>query len=205
MGQLFDLGIISNTTGNQTSILFERLVPDIFNIAYNEPNQFVDSLWNQYCQERIDSSLNGTYFELILSTLFVRENLVPLYLQSQITFVPNVSFDLLLIKESTDPIVISAKTSLRERYKQADLEGLALKQVHRRAKNYLITLDDIEANRLKPKILNGDVLSLDNVIIANLPEFNDLILELKQFNYIESPRVQMVSASQIVRRTNIHH
>jgi len=40
---------------------------------------------------------------------------------------------------------LTIKTSLRERYKQADLEGLALKQVYRKSKTYLITLSGQES------------------------------------------------------------
>ena len=71
------------------------------------------------------------------------------------------------------------KTSLRERYKQADLESIALKYVHRKALSYLITLDEKEANGVKNKIVSGDVIGLDNVIVATNPEFDELILELK--------------------------
>lgn len=73
------------------------------------------------------------------------------------------------------PICISAKTSLRERYKQADLEAIALKYVHRRALCYLVTLDISEAKKVKEKIKSGDVIGLDKVVVATSDEFNDLI------------------------------
>ncbi len=55
------------------------------------------------------------------------------------------SSDIVLFKEEKrSPIGISIKTSLRERYKQADLKAVALKYVHRNAENCLISLQSSE-------------------------------------------------------------
>jgi hypothetical protein len=53
------------------------------------------------------------------------------------------------------PICISAKTSLRERYKQADFEAIALKYVHRKALSFLVTLEENEAKSVKAKKLSA--------------------------------------------------
>lgn len=84
-----------------------------------------------------------------------------------------------MIYDSNFPIVLSIKTSLRERYKQADLEGLALKQVHRRAKSYLITLSE-EGNSINQKIKKGDILGLDECFIADTNEFNQFIQNINK-------------------------
>lgn len=96
------------------------------------------------------------------------------------------------------PICISAKTSLRERYKQADLEAIALKYVHRKALSYLVTLEGNEARSVKAKIKSGDVIGLDNVVVATSFEFNDLIKELKSFQFSEPPTVKAIESSQII-------
>ena len=96
------------------------------------------------------------------------------------------------------PICWSVKTSLRERYKQADLESIALKYVHRKALSYLITLDEREARGVKEKIKTGDVIGLDNVIVATEPEFDQLVADLKPFRFEEPPTVKVIESSQVV-------
>ncbi len=107
------------------------------------------------------------FFKLTIATLFIREKLLPLHLQAQLAFVPNAIYDLMLITSNNNPIGFSLKTSLRERYKQADLEALVLKNVHRKSENYLLTLDAVEARRVKEKIVNGELLGLDDVYVAS--------------------------------------
>ena len=97
----------------------------------------------------------------------------------------NCEFDIVLYHER-HPIILSVKTSLRERYKQADLEGLALKQVYRSAKQYLITLSETEAQNTQKKIESGDISGIEKVIIATNPEYDDLLDTLKkQYNFQE--------------------
>ena len=70
------------------------------------------------------------------------------------------------------------KTSLRERYKQADLEGLALRQVYRKAQSHLITLSTTEADGVKKKISDGDISGLDSCTIATSSEYTELLQSL---------------------------
>jgi len=80
-----------------------------------------------------NNSLNGNVFEMILVCLFFQLDLLPLYTQTKLTYVPNINFDFLLFKkddflddkgsvlyEGVIPICISLKTSQRERYKETD-------------------------------------------------------------------------------------
>ena len=60
-------------------------------------------------------------------------------------FVPLANFDLVVYTEERGPVVLSLKTSIRERYKQAEFEAQAMKDVHRRAKNFLVTMEKDEA------------------------------------------------------------
>ncbi|MDD9798851.1 MAG: hypothetical protein OXU29_00030 [Gammaproteobacteria bacterium] len=72
------------------------------------------------------------------------------------------------------------KASLRGRYKLAGLEGLALRQVYRRAENHLITLPEDEARRVQAKIDGYEVAGLDSCRVASAPEFTALINDLKR-------------------------
>lgn len=112
---------------------------------------------------------------------------MPLYKNAKVAFVPNVVYDLMFYTSERGPICWSVKTSLRERYKQADLESIALKYVHRKALNFLITLDKTAAKSVKNKIKNGDVIGLDKVVVATDPEFDKLVEDLKKIQIWGTP------------------
>ena len=159
------LGIVK-TKNKGYKVFMEHIAPDFLDNTMI-PSEYVKFCWKKYETSGVSrtNSLNGTIFELIIATLFVKEGLVPLHLQAQVAFVPNVNFDAILYTNETGPIGLSLKTSLRERYKQADLEAIALKYVHRKAENYLLTMDATEAGMVSNKIKNGDVLGLNQAIL----------------------------------------
>jgi hypothetical protein len=195
---LKELGIV---VGNDTKAgaIFESLFPNFMDVKYVTPSDYVELYWRKY-QKITDtnSNLNGKIFEYILATLCIRENILPLYLSAKVAFVPNVIYDLMFYTSERGPICWSVKTSLRERYKQADLESIALKYVHRKALSYLITLDEKEAKGVKEKIKSGDVIGLDNVIVATNLEFDQLVSDLKTFEFEEPPTVKVIQSNQVV-------
>lgn len=198
MNQLNQLGI---TVGkdNKAEIVFDSLFPSFLEIKYEKPSDYISTYWEAYQKHpEGNNKLNGKIFEYILATLFVREGLLPLYLSAKVAFVPNVIYDLMFYTTERGPICISAKTSLRERYKQADLEAIALKYVHRKALSYLVTLEVNEAKSVKAKIKSGDVIGLDNVAVATSNDFNELVEELKVYQFSEPPTVKVIESNQII-------
>src|SRR5690606_3691937 len=139
-------------------------------------------------------NLNGKVFEYVLASLCIREGILPIYMSAKVAFVPNVIYDLMFYTKERGPICWSVKTSLRERYKQADLESIALKYVHRKALSYLITLNESEAKSVKNKIKSGDVIGLDNVVVATNPEFDELVKDLKTFKFEEPNTVKVIES-----------
>lgn len=124
-------------------------------------------------------------------------------MSAKVAFVPNVIYDLMFYTAERGPICWSVKTSLRERYKRADLEAIALKYVYRKALCYLITLEEREAQSVKVKIKSGDVIGLDNVIVATSEEFNELIAELKDFEFSEPPTIKVIESNQIITQEKL--
>ena len=205
MGILSKLKLINK--GSKTERIFESLFPEktFLDVEYTHPSEYVTKYWEAYQNTGIDNnSLNGKIFELIISTLFIRENLLPMYLQAKVAFIPNVEYDLILYNKEQGPISISLKTSLRERKKQADLEAIALKYVHRKSQCYLVSLESQEVTSAKNDLRNGYMLGLDNVILANADEFDVFIEDLKKKTYTESGRVEIIESNQIVTSTMIN-
>ena len=90
------------------------------------------------------------------------------------------------------------RSSLRERYKQADLEAIALKYVHRKSKCYLLTLETHEIISLKEKIKKGDVIGLDDAILCSNHEIDDLIKEFKQYSLELAGNIDIISTNQLI-------
>jgi hypothetical protein len=186
--------------------IFESIAPPFNTVKYDRPSDYITFYWNKYIEsrdkllvnEQQKRGVNGKIFEYILATLLINEGIYPIFLGAKVAFVPNINYDLMLYSSEKGPICLSAKTSFRERYKQADLEAVALKFVHRRSLSYLLTLslDDAKSVNAKQKV--GDILGLDKAICATTSDFDDLILTLKSFDLIDSPKFDVVSASQVI-------
>ncbi len=201
---LNELGIVIGKD-NKASNLFEKLFSNFMEIEYQKPHKYISELWSLYEQkEQRSANLNGKIFEYILATLFIREGIFPLYLHAKVACVPNIKFDLIFYTKEKVPICLSAKTSLRKQYKQADLESIALKYVHRKALSFLITLTD-EAKVVKRKIKSGDVIGLDDAIIATNSEFDDLIVKLKKYKLEEPPVIKVIESTQIITEEKVNN
>lgn len=203
MSILNKIGItLANDT--QAETVFEKLHDNFLDFKYKTPCDYVSKYWHLYENTTVrNNSLNGRIFEFILSTLFIREGLLPFYLSAKVAFVPNVIYDIMFYTTERGPICISAKTSLRERYKQADLEAIALKYVHRKAISYLVTLDGEATKGVKDKIIKGDVIGIDKVILANSEEFDIMVDDLKKYTFSDPPTVKVIKSKQVINQTKI--
>lgn len=119
-------------------------------------------------------------------------------MQAKIAFVPNIEYDFILYTKDAGPLCLSTKTSLRERYKQADLEAFALKNVHRRAKRYLVNISEDENRTLQKKIIVGDMMGLDGSIFAFGSEFDSFIAELKARPLSIAPEVKVIASETVI-------
>lgn len=192
------LGIVKSKTKGY-KIFNDYIEPDFLNNTM-QPSEYVNYCWGKYCNSGVprNNSLNGSIFELIISSLFVKEGILPLHIQAQVAFVPNVKFDAVLYTAENGPIGISLKTSLRERYKQADLEAIALKYVHRKAENYLFTMDAEEADTVSRKITSGDILGINKAILTTDTSFDKFISDLKAKNFIAPGTVDIITAASVI-------
>ena len=201
---LQELGIV---IGKETKAgkIFEELFSDFMSMDYDSPSAFVEKLWGRY-ESRADrnANLNGKIFEYILAALCIREDILPLFMSAKVAFVPNVIYDLMFYTAERGPICSSVKTSLRERYKQAYLESIALKYVHRKALSYLITLSENEARSVKKKVQSGDVIGLDDVVVATHTEFDQLVRDLKKYTLATPPTVKVISSTQMVTQKKVN-
>jgi len=197
--RLQDTNIVADPEG-KAALAFDKAIGDFEAIEYSKPSDYVVQCWKKYKSlNTSNNSTNGKVFEYILATLCIREQLLPLFLEAKVAFVPNVNYDLMLYTKEVGPVCFSLKTSLRERYKQADLEAIALKYVHRRAHCYLFTLSGNEADSVKAKVKNGDVIGLNAVVCVDSEDIDNLFSELKKFHFTEAESVEMIQCNRMIR------
>ena len=163
---------------------------------YSAPHEFVRQAYGQYLDAyNSNPSVNGRVFEFIICETLMREGIVPFYYQAKFTLVPNADFDLVCYHPKR-PVVLSAKVSLRERYKQADLEGFALSQVYRNARSYLLTLSDEQVG-VREKIQSGDVAGLTDCIRADSPDYDALLDELKTETFSAAEQITPIEGKLV--------
>lgn len=154
------------------------------------PSEFIKEYWKHYTEDyKTNNSTNGTIFENLVIIALARAGIENIYFQTELTYVPSAIFDAFLFSDS-NPIAISIKTTLRERWKQADLEALAIKQVHKNAKCYVITLShsEVRARRKNDETYAG----LDRFILADTNEFDELIDELSKDDFIIAGSIPII-------------
>jgi hypothetical protein len=183
--------------------IIERIVPDYLAEPELKPSQFIAKYWQIYQTlfSGDNRGINGRVFEELILITLMRSDIFPIYLQARVAFVPNVHYDILIFGQEGGPIVLSAKTSIRERYKQADLEAVALRYIYRTAKSYLISLSEGEVNLRKRDM--ASVMALDGFVLATSPEFDDLVLQVSRAKPILAPEIKTVESSFII--TSNHH
>jgi len=195
---------ISNERNKCYKIFIDEISSDFTTVPKMKSSEYVKYCWEKYLSYCAHSpqgnSMNGNIFELIIASEMYRQSLCPMFLQASVAFVPNVIFDILLFSSEQFPIGLSLKTSLRERYKQADLEAIALKYVHRKALNFLITLDSNEAKNVKIKVNKGELLGINDVIVAESNDFNNLITYLSKMKFINPGKIDIITTGNVITK-----
>lgn len=187
-----ELCLFNPTT--RVAVIWDKLISESVDTSL-APSKLVSILWSRYKylpENERSNNTNGAIFEMILGYILVIKNIQPFYFQTQVSFVPNVEFDFVLFDENKSPWTISAKTSLRERWKQADLESFALKNVFRNARSFLLNLDEVESGNLNDKILNKGALGLEKSVYARSVDFDELIEEMSKIVWNNAPLISAV-------------
>jgi hypothetical protein len=187
---LVSYGIMSESSAvsSASASLLLAIQPNLNSIQISTPSKYVDFIWNQAEKDpRLTRDVRGKFFELLIASCLIKNKILPFFWQAQLEFVPLANFDLVIYTEERGPIVLSLKTSIRERYKQAEFEAQAMKDVHRRSKNFLVTIESDEAKSLTSKIESGVLNGIDEVVVANEKSFDNLIEFLRSLTIVDTP------------------
>lgn len=189
-----------NTTNEPANLIITReLLNNHPSSKDLTPSEFIKKYWKHYQEDySSNNSTNGTIFENLIIIALAKAGIKNIYFQTELTYVPSAIFDAFLFSENS-PIAISIKTTLRERWKQADLEALAIKQVHKNAKCYVITLSHKEVNARR----NNDTsyAGLDGFVLADTEEFDKLIDELLKDEFVIAGSLPIVKTNDRIYTT----
>lgn len=176
--------VLNNVKGSVAKAAYLRAIAKVS--GYALPHQFVHDLYDVYKADnrKAPNNVSGTVFELAICETLIREGITPFYYQAKFTFAPIVDFDIVCYHPE-HPVVLSAKTSLRERYKQAAFEGYLLKGVYGAAQSYLLTLSD-EYEGVRRKIKDGSFVGLTDCLRADSPEYDELLERMKAIRFTEA-------------------
>jgi hypothetical protein len=178
----------SSSESSLSAQLLLSIQPSLESIEIHQPSKYVEFIWNKAEKDdRLTRDVRGKFFELVIASCLIKNEILPFFWQAQLEFVPLANFDLVVYTEERGPVVLSLKTSIRERYKQAEFEAQAMKDVHRRAKNFLVTMEKDEAVSLQAKIDSGVLSGIDGVVVANEKSFDELIELLKSLSIVDTP------------------
>ncbi len=179
----------------------KELIPDIKIDPNFKPSEFIKKYWAKY-QDNFPSNqnINGKVFEELIAITLIRAGIMPFYMQAKVAFIPYVNYDLIIYANDIGPISLSIKTSLRERWKQADLEAVALKYIHRKSKSFVITLDTdaVRRRRIDP----SEAMGINGFILAGTDELDKMLDEIRGYQIELSPTVEVVSSSVVITSEN---
>lgn len=195
-------GVAKSTTNKKAVDRLLKIQPNLDLVDYPSPSKYFANTWKAISSGRgFSRNMSGECFELIMACILIKEGITPFYMQAEVQFVPDARFDILIFTEEIGPIALSLKTSLRERYKQAELEAISLKSVHRKAQTFLITNNEIEARQNQKRVDQGVFIGIQKVLIPQSPALDELVSYLKTFTPIltgEVPIISLPSTGRIV-------
>lgn len=177
--------------------ILHSLLKKAGDISNKKPSDKVKILWELYKSNYgNNNSTNGSVFEEILGYTFVSEGCLPFYIQAKVAYVPNVNYDFIFYDQEKGPISISAKVSLRERWKQADLEAVALKYVHRNAISYIVSMNESEVQARNSRL--SECMALYDFILASSNKFDELVNEVKARKLQLAGTIEVITSSKVI-------
>jgi hypothetical protein len=120
-----------------------------------------------------EKSLRGHAFQRLVVESLRLSGIDPIYTETYVTFVPVARFDIIIPTREQGIVNLSVKTTMRERWKQAEFEGVALKRVHRRSRVYVVNYDERETKARRKRI--NECEAIDDFILCQSAGFDLLI------------------------------
>jgi hypothetical protein len=139
-------------------------------------------------------SLNGFLFQSLVARALNLAGIDPVYPEAFVTFVPVAKYDIVIPTQAEGLVNLSVKTTMRERWKQAEFEGIALKRVHRRSRIYVVNADRKETVRRRNRI--NECEAIDDFILCDSSDFDALVDAIREWIPQRYPDVPVISVGK---------
>lgn len=179
------------------NITKQIIQPSLFNKPFNEYMIKTHNLLNEYLDKNQHNSqsqkaIRGKINEYLILLYLKNKGITNLYPQSYLFFIPDIKFDLVLFTKTKRIIAFNFKTCLRDRYKQAIVEGQQLKKLDTRFEFYLLTNNTTETQRLNKKIHQGKIPGINQVIDCFSPQANIFLKTLLNNQFLPFSDINMI-------------
>lgn len=160
-------------TSGEASQFLSRQQPSFDSIG-EEFSKHVESIWIEAKRLSVDS---GSLFEMLVGSIFIAADLTPLYSNAELKEAIGLEMDYLIWNSKSDaPVCFQLTSTLRERFRLADLQAFKVKTRYPRAEFHLLTMDAKDVARKKSTTFE----SLDSLIYCGDDSFDRLIRGVKE-------------------------
>lgn len=186
---------INQLLNNRTGVAYKQILENA--TKKDKPYETFASIWRAYQKLGTRSNnQNGRMFEYAVCETLVQHNVGKMYYQCKLWSMPNDIIDICGWSREGFPVIISCKTSIRERWKQAEMEGRILKGIFPKAASFIVMSDKDEAAKLKERIENREAIGLDRVYVAHKSEFDELIKYLQRILLVKTKAIMPLEGTE---------
>ena len=159
--------------------IFLEVYPNILNSIPNTASEFFRenwSNWESYAKGRtVNNNTPGKVFEKLFEIYCFLLNYEIIAQDESFKDVPLVKPDFVLKNKDDKYLFLSLKTSLRERWKQADWEAIYFKEYYPTTLCILVTFHEREEKSLQSKIEKNLLKGLDDSCLATSDKFDKIL------------------------------
>ena len=141
---------------------------------------YIQEIWNSAKRLGIASGpQSGPLFEMLVASVFIGAGYLPFFQKAELHAAKKIESDFLFWDEINQlPVCVELTSTLRERYKLADLQAFKVKANFPNAKFFQLTMDYKDASRRSQE----DFESLDGLIFAGSGEIEQVLEVLGQMS-----------------------
>jgi len=184
-------------------LLRERLGPELSNdiIIFSQENPTaIPSRFMESAYAKLSTGMarhNGKLFEGLFLAILGRAGIAHVILDAEYGCLPYSTIDVAIYYEKKVPVLISLKSSLRERWKQSDLEFSRIKSLNPGAICAIATLEDagMPLRLLGENRLLGSDFIIDCRVPSHWAKFLSRITESKNVTCIEDKTLGLIDYS----------
>lgn len=166
--QLVSAGLVTATSDLTRTFVNITRIPNVPSYPYS---RFMSAFWEEANSQ---GQTSGALFELLVACCFYDARVGTFYRHATLQDSPKVESDLLVWTREGTPWCIQMTSTLRERYKLADLQAFRVKASYHNAAFFLLTMDQFDTSKRSRK----DFESLDELVYCGSAAFDFLIEKL---------------------------